>query len=109
MFKKEFLLFDFLSSSMTNGTWYIDSGTSCHMTEVREIFIILAEMNMHLDIEIGDNSMYGATRLGTIYLKRGLDDLLEVKDVLYVPGMKKNLLSISKVEDNGLAITFIRG
>lgn len=56
---------------MTSGTWYIDSGASCHMTGVREIFTNLAERNMHLDIELGDNATYSTVGLGTIAFKRG--------------------------------------
>lgn len=79
------------------------------MTRVRDIFTSLVERNMRLDIELGDNAMYSVAALGTIAFKRGSYDLLEVKDVLYVPGLKKNLLLVSQIEDKGLAITFIRG
>ena len=94
---------------MSNDAWYIDNGTSCHMTGVYEIFTSLAERDMRLDIELGDNTNYNAAGLGTIAFRKGLDDLLEVKDVLYVPGLKKNLLSISQIEDKGMVVTFVGG
>ena len=50
---------------------------------------------MDLDIELGDNAKYRATRLGTVAFWKGSIDLLEVKDVLYVPRLMKNLLSVS--------------
>ena len=34
---------------------------------------------------------------------------LKVSDVLYVPGMKKNLISISTLEDKGYDVLFRRG
>lgn len=61
---------------------------------------------MDLDIKLGDNAKYNATRLGTVAFRRGSDDLLEVKDVLYILGPMKNLLSISQMEDKGMTITF---
>ena len=32
-----------------------------------------------------------------------------MKDVLYVPGLQKNLLSISRLEKKGFRVTFIDG
>jgi hypothetical protein len=34
---------------------------------------------------------------------------LKIKDVLYVPGLKKNLLSILALEEKGFILTFIDG
>jgi hypothetical protein len=33
----------------------------------------------------------------------------DAHDVLYIPGLKKNLFSISAMEDRGFAVTFHRG
>ena len=86
-----------------------DSGASCHMTGLREIFTSLVERDMDLDTELGDNVKYSAVGLGIIAFRRGSDDLLEVKDVVYVPGLTKNLLSVSQMEDKGLIVTFDSG
>jgi hypothetical protein len=46
IFEDEFsLLACLLSTSMVTGTWYIDSGVSCHMTGAREYFNNLKEYN----------------------------------------------------------------
>ena len=47
-FEKEFSLFSLISSASSNGvvqngTWYIDSGASHHMTGIWHIFCIIAE------------------------------------------------------------------
>jgi hypothetical protein len=34
---------------------------------------------------------------------------MKMKDVLYVPGLKKNLLSISPLENKGFRVSFIDG
>jgi hypothetical protein len=34
---------------------------------------------------------------------------LKLGEVLYVPGMKRNLVSISSLEDKGYKITFLEG
>ena len=64
---------------------------------------------MDLDIELDDNAKYSAEGLGTIAFRRGLDHMLEMKDVLYIAGLKKNLLSISQMEDEGMTVTFVGG
>ena len=64
---------------------------------------------MRMDIELCDNAKYNAAGLGTIAFRRGSDDLLEVKDVLYVPRLKKNMLSTSQMEDKGMVVTFVGG
>ena len=32
-----------------------------------------------------------------------------LRDVLYVPGLKKNLVSVSMIEDKGLGVSFLDG
>ena len=36
-------------------------------------------------------------------------DQLHMNNVLYVPGLKKNLLSISALEDKGYGVAFMNG
>jgi hypothetical protein len=55
-FKNEFSLIACLSSLANSGVWYIDSGTSSHMTRVREYVSSLQEEEMDLVIEVGKNA-----------------------------------------------------
>ena len=105
-FEKELSFFDCLLSLVPTGSWYIDNGASCHITRVHDIFTILVERDMDLYIEIGVNGKYNAIGLGTITFKRGLDDLLEVMEMLYISRLMRSFLSISLMEDNGMTITF---
>lgn len=47
--------------------------------------------------------------MGTLTFDREPKPPLMVLDVLYVPGMRKNLISISTLEDRGYEIFFRRG
>ena len=71
---------------------YIDSGASCHVIGVREIFTSLAERDLDLDTELGDNAKYKELGLGIVSFWKESEGLLEVKDVLYVPRLTKNFL-----------------
>lgn len=108
-FEREFSLVTCLSRSMANSVWYIDTAASCHMTGARELFTSLSEKDLDLDIELGDNAKYKVMGLGTVSFWKEFEDLLEVKDVLYVPGLTKNLLLVSTMEDKGYVATFQDG
>jgi hypothetical protein len=79
-------------------TWLVDSGASRHMTRSHKSLTILIEKNSWLQVELGDN---------TKYVKYGKP--LKMSDVLYVPGLKKNLLSISSMEDRRYVVAFVGG
>ena len=47
--------------------------------------------------------------VGTVTFERESLLPLKVMDVLYVPGMKKNLISVFSMEEKGLDVTFLGG
>jgi hypothetical protein len=49
------------------------------------------------------------TRIGTVSFQRESGKPLSFVDVLYVPGMTKNLISVSTLEDKGYEVTFRKG
>jgi hypothetical protein len=80
--------------------WYIDSGASSHMTGVREYFSDLRGIEVRIDISLGDD------RVVTVAFRRENLPPILFTDVLFVPGMKKNLISVSTLQDRGLEVTF---
>ena len=60
-------------------------------------------------MELGDDSRYVVKGEGTITFQLESGGSLDSHDVLYIPGLKKNLFSISAMEDRGFAVTFHRG
>ena len=62
-----------------------------------------------MHIEMGDDRRYSATRLGTITFQREHGAPLTLIDVMYVPGLKKNLVSASMLEDRGYDVVFRKG
>ena len=47
--------------------------------------------------------------MGTLTFQRESKPPLKVSDVLYVPGMRKNLISVSALEDRGYEVLFRGG
>jgi hypothetical protein len=86
--------------------WFLDNGASHHMTKAHEIFSILMERDSYLHVQLGDDSKYVVKGEGTITFHLESGGSLDAQDVLYVPGLKKNFLSVSSMEDMGFSITF---
>ena len=97
---KEYVLFFALSWSVTPGedTWLIDSGASKHMTRQKKTLSKLQENSSPHKVSLGDDYQYPIKGVGEATYKLDLGNPLKMQDVLYVPGLKKNLLSISYLD-----------
>ena len=60
-------------------------------------------------MELGDGSIVRAVGVRTIAFQREYLPPLVVSEVLYVPGSRKNLISVSTIEDKGYEVTFRGG
>ena len=96
-------------SSVMGSVWYLDSGTSFHMTRDKELFSSLEEKDLQMHIKMGDDGGYSATRIGTVTFQRQSGKPFLLKDVMHVPGLKKNLVSIVMLEDRGYDVVFSEG
>jgi hypothetical protein len=86
--------------------WYIDSGASSHITSVREHFFDLRDTEVRIDISLGDNRVVTVAGIGTVSFRRENLPPISFTDVLFVPGMKKNLISVSTLQDRGFEVSF---
>ena len=105
-FESDFSLIPCLSNSANSGVWDIDSGASSHMTGVRDYFSSLKEEEIDLVIEMGNDAKCRAAGRGTVTFQRKSGLPLMVRDVLYVLGITKNLISVSALEDKGYVVSF---
>jgi hypothetical protein len=108
---KEHVLISALLGSVTPGedTWLIDSGASKHMTGQRDILCYILEIFFSQKVTLGDDYQYPIKGVGESNYKLNSGNSMKMKDVLYVPGLRKNLLSISALEKKGFRIVFIDG
>jgi transposase InsO family protein len=58
---------------------------------------------------LGDNARYIVKGVGTSSFQLDSDIPLQLNEVLYVPGMKRNLVFVSTLEDKGYKVTFSKG
>ena len=60
-------------------------------------------------IDMGDDGKYHVSGEGTIMFQREHGAPLTLTNVKYVPGLKKNLVSITLLEDKGYDVVFSKG
>jgi hypothetical protein len=89
-----------------DNTWLIDSGASRHMTGLRDHLTFFVEKETHLHVVLGDDARYNVRGVVTSTFQLDLDMQIQLKEVLYVPRMKRNLVSISALKDKGYKVTF---
>ena len=79
------------------------------MTDNKSLFSTLEEKYLEMHIEMGDDGKYRVSGEGTIVFQRERGAPLTLTDVKYVPGLKKNLVSITMLEDKGYDVVFSKG
>src|SRR5205807_8745033 len=88
----------------TSNDWIIDSGASQHISAQRERFTNYLLIST-IKIQIGDGSEIEAIGKGNMILTVGMIEIT-LHDVLHVPKIGSNLLSIAKVVDHGHHLLF---
>lgn len=91
------------------GNRLIDNGASRHFTGYKEALSNLIEKDTNLKIILGDNATYPVKRTGNVTLQLNQGNIIHLQDVLSVPDLKKNLVSISAMEDKQFKVAFIDG
>eukprot|EP00253_Pinus_taeda_P031134 PITA_31134 len=88
--------------------WLLDSGATCHMTHRKDFFEDFTD-NVDGVVYFADQSKMKPSGLGTIRLKLpGLPDFL-LDHVLYLPQLKRNLLSLVHIRQQGHSIHMFDG
>eukprot|EP00253_Pinus_taeda_P016240 PITA_16240 len=108
-FELDFSLIACLVSSVMGSVWFLDSGASFHMTGNRDLFSDLEDKDLGVHIEMGDDGRYSATSIGTISFERDSGKPFVLKEVMHVPRLKKNLISVAMLEDKGYNVVFSEG
>ncbi|CAA0828783.1 Unknown protein, partial [Striga hermonthica] len=92
---------------LSTSTWCIDTGAIDHVCNSLQGFQKTKRLREgEATIYLGDASRASAVAVEDVYLDFGLDRFLVLKDCLYVPSFRKNLISVSKLFMNGFSATF---
>ena len=66
-------------------------------------------LDSYLEFLLGDNSKYLVKGIGNVTFQLNQGNTIHLQDVLYVPNINKNLVSISAMEDKGYKVAFNDG
>ena len=93
-----------------DGEWIVDSGATCHMCNKQSMFSDLRALSPPLSVTLGDGRDLKATGRGRVVLTMKLPDgsskTCTLHDVLLVPDLAYNLLSITAIAKRGKVTTF---
>jgi hypothetical protein len=107
--KMDHLHYSALTRTLEDDMWIIDSGASRHMTGDQDRLSNLNEKKTSYKVELGDKNTYPVEGIGQASAKLKTCNNVHLSNVLYVPGLEKNRVSISCLEDKGNIIAFVDG
>nr|KYP59134.1 Retrovirus-related Pol polyprotein from transposon TNT 1-94 [Cajanus cajan] len=87
-----------------NVCWYLETGCSNHMTGHKEWFVSLDETTKS-KLKFADHSSTDAEGIGKISIQRKDGKHSYISNVLYIPKMKSNLLSLGQLLEKGYTMT----
>lgn len=88
--------------------WVVDSGATNHMTDNRSIFTSFRPVNGPSITTAGKGSLQTTAR-GDVSIVAANGVQVTIKDVMYVPGLGHNLLSLAQLEDRGISYRSEKG
>lgn len=96
----------FLDGAYGKSEWYVDSGASAHMT-CNNDWIANGDSNPRLpEIIVANDTKVPVLCSGDVQITTGCNYNITVKDVLCVPSLTTNLLSVSELIKNGNNVVF---
>jgi hypothetical protein len=79
------------------------------MTGTRELFESLTETDSDMCVELGMGTKHAVQGTGTIRFQLESKEMLRVTNVLWVPELRRSVLSVSEIEKKGYHVLFWDG
>ena len=90
-------------------TWILDSGATEHLCNDERWFTTLEKLDPPISIAIAkDDQTLSASHIGTISVTHDTGKVLSIQNVLLVPNLRANLLSVPKITKAGMNVVFIK-
>ncbi|WVZ61697.1 hypothetical protein U9M48_011528, partial [Paspalum notatum var. saurae] len=90
-----------VSSEESCEEWLLDSASSFHATPKKELFLSYTEDDHGAFAFLGDGSVYRVMGAGNIKFKTCDGQEVILKGVKHVPGLRRNLISLGLLHDEG--------
>ncbi|KAK1371141.1 CCHC-type domain-containing protein [Heracleum sosnowskyi] len=96
----------FYNHSNDTKEWILDSGCSHHVTGDESVFTKLQNHDGERVIITADNSTYPVAKEGTVEISSDDTKLVKLDNVYHVPGLQRNLVSVSQITNSGKYVLF---
>jgi hypothetical protein len=107
--KTNHLHYSTLTGTLEHDMCIINSGDSRHMIGYQVKLSNINENKTPYKVELGDKNTYLVEGIGQASVKLKTSNNVHLRNVLYVPGLENNIVSISFLEDKGNKIAFVDG
>ncbi|UYV72786.1 hypothetical protein LAZ67_10000706 [Cordylochernes scorpioides] len=90
--------------------WFLDSGATEHMTSNR--LKLTNTKSISTSVEMANNEKIKVSEMGDVTIKLGYEygcETLFLENVLYVPELDGNILSVGRIEEKGNKVLFQNG
>jgi hypothetical protein len=87
-----------------DNVWYVDSGASNHMTYHGEWFRDVKNLEKPGYVETGDDTAHPIAHIGNVPLAMQDGKIKYLSDVLHVPNITKNFVSVGQMIEHGLQV-----
>ncbi|KAI3748019.1 hypothetical protein L6452_10830 [Arctium lappa] len=91
------------------GGWYLDSGSTIHVCDSRSKFSEYNPIDDGRHIVTANRGRAVIAGIGTVHLRFSSGKTLTLRNVLHVPTVCKCLVSLSKLDENGIGIAMEAG
>lgn len=89
--------------------WCLDSGCTSHLCSDKELFVNTT--NTSSGLKLANNDVAKVQAVGDVRITASVNkdnNKIRLKDALYVPDLRTNLLSVAKIVDNGHKVLFTK-
>lgn len=98
----------FFTELTPHAGWIIDSGATCHMASEKSLFSAI-NYNYRSCIMVANGDSLEAKGIGSVNINVETNDgvdVLKLKNVLWIPGLSVNLISVRKLVNEGFIMKF---
>lgn len=109
LFELDVTLIKHMASMVIQSVWYLVSSPSLHMNQSRVFFNDLEEKYLQTNINFEDEERYSLIQISRFFFERELGSPIRLKDVMFIPSLKKNIIFFEFLEDNGYDVILRKG
>jgi hypothetical protein len=79
------------------------------MTGFKKNLVNYQDKKFNMKVELGDDGTYAIKGIGSASFQLQSGNVFHIKEILYVPGLKTNLISVAVLESKGYSVAFSKG